>query len=185
MEKKMMNKKILFLIVLIIIVTLSVVSATENHTKDTHNNIQKTSKDSTSMIKTETKNTNKTKVNIKINNVKGVIGENITLKASITDENGKKVNGGNLVFKLNGKSLRTDKKFNTNAQALKIPVKNGTASVTITADAYLRNTKNLTASYSGTGNYEETQSDVTTAQIQKRRASIMVRLMKQFHTVKN
>ena len=70
MEKKMMNKKILFLIVLIIIVTLSVVSATENQTKDTHNIIQKTSKDSTAMIKTETKNTNKTKVNIKINNVK-------------------------------------------------------------------------------------------------------------------
>ncbi len=106
--------------------------------------------------------------------VKGIIGENITLIATVTDENGNLVNGGNLVFKLNGKTLRVDGSFNSTADPLKFNVVNGTVTYTLTADLYLRNAKNLSASYSGSRIYESSKSDITTAEIAKRNAEITV-----------
>ena len=111
---------------------------------------------------------------ITLKQVWGVIGEKITLNATITDSYGRPVNGGNLVFKLNGKTLRTDGRFDSNAPARKFPVKNGQITYTITADLYLRNTKNLTASYSGTKKYTEEKSPTVIAQIQKRSAMVTV-----------
>lgn len=111
---------------------------------------------------------------IKLAPIKGIIGENITLTASLMDKNENPINGGNLVFKLNGKTLRTDGRFDSTAPPLKIQVKNGTAPYTITADLYIRNAKNLTASYSGTSKYEESKSEAVQAQIQKRYANLTV-----------
>ncbi|OED30399.1 carboxypeptidase regulatory-like domain-containing protein [Methanosphaera sp. WGK6] len=109
-----------------------------------------------------------------VDSVTGIIGENITLVAHVTDMYGNVVNGGNLVFKLNGKTLRSDGSFNSTANPLKFSVVNGTVTYTLTADLYLRNAKNLSASYSGARNYEANVSEITTAQITKRRAELTV-----------
>lgn len=114
----------------------------------------------------------KNPVIVTVNPVVGVIGENIHLVAQITDMHSNRVNGGNLVFKLNGKTLRSDKRFDSSSEALKFSVHNGTVYYTIKADLYLRNAKNLTASYSGNALYEENKSDTVTAQIKKRFAQI-------------
>ena len=111
---------------------------------------------------------------IKLAPIKCIIGENITLTASLTDKNENPITGGNLVFKLNGKTLRTDGRFDSTAPPLKIQVKNGTATYTITTDLYLRNAKNLTASHSGTSKYEESKNEAVQAQIQKRYANLTV-----------
>ncbi|WP_455644697.1 beta strand repeat-containing protein [Methanosphaera sp.] len=131
----------------------------------------------------ETYNETSTTVNIDVNKINsiiivdpiiGVIGENITLTAHVTDEYGNSITGGNLVFKLNGKTLRSDGSFNSTATPLKCSVINGTVTYTLTADLYLRNAKNLSASYSGSNKYTENTSNITTAQIAKRRANITV-----------
>ncbi|WP_455645532.1 carboxypeptidase regulatory-like domain-containing protein, partial [Methanosphaera sp.] len=109
-----------------------------------------------------------------VDSVTGIIGENITLVAHVTDMYGNVVDSGNLVFKLNGKTLRSDGSFNSTADPLKFSVVNGTVTYTLTADLYLRNAKNLSASYSGARNYEANVSEITTAQIAKRRAELTV-----------
>ena len=125
---------------------------------------------------------------ITVSPVKGVIGETITLHASLTDLDGNKISGGNLAFKLNGKTLRSDGRFDSNASTMKFSVKNGTVTYTIKADLYLRNAKNLTASYSGTNTYTQENSDSVTAQIQKRYAQVTVtttpKIGKQYDTIK-
>ena len=113
-------------------------------------------------------------VKITLQPVKGVIGETITLQATLKDTDYLLVTGGNLAFKLNGKTLRSDGRFDSNAPAMKFSVKNGIVTYTIKADLYLRNAKNLTASYSGTNIYNESKSSSVTAQIQKRNAQVTV-----------
>ena len=125
-------------------------------------------------IKVQKKDTTKSNIKITLNTVKGVISENIILNATLTDEKRNSINGGNLAFKLNGKTLRSDGRFDSNAPAMKFTVKNGIVTYTIKADLYLRNAKNLTASYSGTNKYYETTSPSVTAQIQKRYAQVTV-----------
>ena len=117
-------------------------------------------------------NFRKTNVNITVNPVVGMIGDDIQLTAMIEDEYLQKVSGGNLVFKLNGKTLREDNRFDSDASAKKFSVKNGIVNYIIKADLYLRNAKNITASYSGTTFYAENKSDTVTAQIKKRYAKI-------------
>ena len=70
---------------------------------------------------------------------------------------------------------------------MKLNVKNGLATITIKADLYLRNTKNITASYSGTYKYEEAKANTVTAQIKKREAKITLTAtptkQKQYNTI--
>ncbi|WP_323737563.1 Ig-like domain repeat protein (plasmid) [Methanosphaera sp. ISO3-F5] len=115
---------------------------------------------------------NKINVTITLSPVNGIIGENIKLTARLRDQNGNPVNGGNLVFKLNGKTLRNDGRFDSKAPAMKFKVVNGLVTYTIKADLYIRNTKNLTAAYSGTYKYKEAKSSTVTAQIKKRNAKL-------------
>ena len=104
-----------------------------------------------------------------------LVGENITLRAYITDEYGQKVNGGNLVFKLNGRTLRMDDRFDTDIPEVhKFSVENGIVEYTISADLYLRHGKNISASYSGSSLYESAKSNVAIASIQLRNATINV-----------
>ncbi|MCD7781201.1 MAG: hypothetical protein LUG89_00660 [Methanosphaera sp.] len=117
---------------------------------------------------------NKKNVNIYLPQVTGVIGENITLIAYLTDSNGNNITGGNIVFKINGVTLKSDGTFNSTGTALKISVVNGYASVTITATKYIRDAKNLTISYSGSSQYIECTSNMTTVEIAKRYANIRV-----------
>ena len=133
-------------------------------------------------------NITKTRVKITLNSIKGIIGEKITLTANITDEYGNPISGGNLAFKLNGKTLRTDGRFDSKAPAMKFAVKDGKVTYIINADLYLRNTKNVTAAYSGTYKFEETRSKTVEAQIQKRKAGVTVTVQptqnKQYDTIK-
>ena len=128
---------------------------------------------------------NDTKVTV--DPVKGVIGENITFTAHVTDTKGNPVNGGNLVFKLNGITLKDNGRFDSIALPWKFQVKNGKATVTLPADLYLRNAKNLTATYSGSSQYKSATSNVVTAQIKKRNAKITVtttpKTQKQYNTI--
>lgn len=111
---------------------------------------------------------------VTIDPIKGIIGEKITLTAHVIDEKGNSVSGGNLVFKLNGKTLRIDGSFNSTASPLKFKVVNGTVEYTMIADLYLRNAKNITATYSGSSACESNTSNVAEAQIAKRSATIKV-----------
>ena len=114
---------------------------------------------------------------VTVNNVNGVIGDNITLTASVKDINGNLVNGGNLVFKINGITVSN-----------KISVKNGVATTSIVA---LRkyNNSNITASYGGTTGFNANKT-VTNAQISLslRNAKLTVTALpesvKQYETVR-
>ncbi|RAP50271.1 MAG: hypothetical protein BZ138_06815 [Methanosphaera sp. rholeuAM270] len=131
---------------------------------------------STTTVKTTVK---KAAVRVVVDSVTGIVGEKIKLTAHITDEYGNLVTGGNLVFKLNGRSLRTDGRFDTNkASPMKISVKNGLVTFTMTADLYLRAGKNITASYSGSYKYESAKANTAEANIKKRSASITVKTSK-------
>lgn len=119
-------------------------------------------------------NTRKRNVKITVDSISGIVGENITLKANITDNEDKPVTGGNLVFKLNSKTLKKDGSFSSSETPWKFLVKNGKVRITITADLYLRNIKNITAIYSGTKQYTAAKSRIVTAQIKKRNAQLTV-----------
>jgi hypothetical protein len=129
----------------------------------------------------------KNNVTVIVDAVTGIVGEEITLTAHLTDNNKKPVNGGNLVFKVNGKTLRTDGRFDSDAPAWKFKVENGLVTITIEADIYLRNAKTLTASYSGTYQYNEAKSNTVVAQIKKRNAQISIsttpRIQKSYQTI--
>ena len=141
----------------------------------------------TSDTTTVTLTTDKNNVTVTVDPVNTFFGEKIVFNAHITDTNGKAVSGGSIIFKLNGKTLRTDGRFDSNAPAWKFKVKNGKASVSINADNYLRNTKNLSATYTGSYKYNEAHSAVETAQINKRNAQITVtatpHIQKQYETI--
>ena len=116
--------------------------------------------------------TYKINTTITVESVDGVIGENVTLVAHIRDANGNPVSGGNIVFKINGKTLRTDGRIDSTAPVQKFKVENGLVTVTISADISLRHAKNITATYSGSSKYNSARSDVATIQIKQRNAEI-------------
>lgn len=153
----------------IAVIPVDTLPGTENITAIYAGNNKYTANNTTVSITTYKINTTLT-----VEPISGIIGEDIKLIAHIKDANNNLVSGGNLVFKLNGKTLRTDGSFNSTAPAWKFKVNNGLVTITINADLYLRNAKNLTASYSGSYKYNEAKSDVVTAQIKKRDAKIAV-----------
>ncbi|RAP44067.1 MAG: hypothetical protein BZ135_08845 [Methanosphaera sp. rholeuAM6] len=117
----------------------------------------------------------KQKVKVTVSQVKGIVGENIKLTAYVTDENGNKVTGGTVVFKLNGRTLREDGRFDTNdAAPKKFTVKNGIVTITMKAELYMLGAQNITASYGGTGKYKSAKGNVASAKITKRTAQISV-----------
>ena len=128
-----------------------------------------------SSYSSKTLNVTKLSVNLHVEDVISVVGEKITLRARLTDEYGNNVTGGNLVFKLNGRSLRMDDRFDTNVASVhKLSVINGIVEYTITADLYLRHGKNITASYSGSYKYENAKSNIAVASIKLRDAKLQV-----------
>ena len=115
----------------------------------------------------------KSKVTLTVDSVTGTVGEKITLTAHVVDEFGKLVSGGNIVFKLNGRSLQTDGRFDTTTnKPMKLKVVNGLVTFTMNADLYLRAGKNITASYSGSYQYESAKGNIAEANIRKRTASV-------------
>ncbi|MBQ6443574.1 MAG: Ig-like domain repeat protein [Methanosphaera sp.] len=106
--------------------------------------------------------------------VSGVIGEKLKIKATVTDTNNKKVNKGNLIFKLNGVTIKDNGKLTGSSNPLKVKVTNGVATATITPDLDMRNADKLTAHYIGTDNYNASASSAVKIQISQRNASIVV-----------
>ena len=123
---------------------------------------------------TKTIKVEKIPIKITVKPVKGIIGEKITFEATITDINNKKVSGGNLVFKINGKTLRADGRFDSNEKPLKIKVENGVVKYTMTSQLYLRNSKYISASYSGSYSYAENESNINKVNIKLRTSTIKV-----------
>ncbi len=117
----------------------------------------------------------KVKTIVTVESIKAVVGEDITFTAHVTDEFGNKVTGGNLVFKVNGRTLRVDGHFNTNnTSPLKLSVEDGIVTITLKAELYLRDGKNITASYSGSSKYEEAKANTAEMSVTKRYAQVTV-----------
>jgi predicted outer membrane repeat protein len=118
--------------------------------------------------------TDKADTTITVSTVKGVIGENLTLTATVEDELGNSVDEGNVIFKLNGITIKDNGKLTGSTQPLKVKVVDGEAIATVIPDINMRNANQLTASYIGTSIYNPSVSDVAKTQISQRNASIVV-----------
>ena len=139
---------------------------TATYTGDSqHNNSTKT-------IKITVKN--KIKTQTTVNPATGVIGEKLTIKATVTDTNGNNVNEGNLIFKVNGVTIKDNGKLTGSNNPLKIKVVNGVATATIIPDINMTNAKNITAYYVGTTIYNASTSSPASINISKRNATIEV-----------
>lgn len=126
---------------------------------------------------------------ITVNPVNGVIGNEITFVANVKDINGNAVTGGNVVFKVNGKTLRTDGSLNASKEANKVSVANGIAKITVTATKDVRGAKTISASYSGSAKYYANSTKTTaTANLKLRNAILSVSATpstgKQYETIK-
>lgn len=111
-----------------------------------------------------------------VNSVTGVVGDNIKLTATVKGTNGKLANGGNVVFKINGKTV-------TN----KVSVKNGVATTSIVAVKGYNN-GNVTATYSGTTGFNANKTSTPAkASISLRSAKLTVSVSsstaKQYDTI--
>ena len=112
---------------------------------------------------------------VTVADVNGYIGENITLTATVTDEYGTKVTGGQFVFKLNGLTLRTTGKFEATGTPMILSPVNGTVTITVVADMSIRSAVNVTGVYGETSKYYSSRSIVPgRASIIKRDAQITV-----------
>ncbi|AWX32561.1 Ig-like domain repeat protein [Methanosphaera sp. BMS] len=117
---------------------------------------------------------NKIKTQTTVNPATGVIGEKLTIKATITDTNGNNVKEGNLIFKVNGVTIKDNGKLTGSNNPLKIKVVNGVATATIIPDINMTNAKNITAYYVGTTRYNASTSGSASINISKRNATIEV-----------
>ena len=167
-----------------ILVTAKYINAFNGTVGDVKNTVNKNLFGKTLTNTTAVKS--KKMVNIVISPIKSRIGEEVELKAVLRDFNGNLIDGGNLVFKINGVSLKSDYTFNSNANVIKFHVTNGTVSTTIVADKMLRDAKNVSVSYSGTSTYQECKASQS-AEIGLRYAQITVTaapaIQKQYETI--
>ena len=123
----------------------------------------------------KTVNVSKLQVNLVVEEVHSIVGEEVHLRAYLVDELGNNVTGGNLVFKINGRTLRMDDRFDTDtADVHKFSVRNGIVEYTLPAEQYLTGAREFTASYSGSSLYESAKSNTAGASIILRQAVINV-----------
>ena len=108
-----------------------------------------------------------------INKTSGIIGEKLVLKVSVTDQNNKMVTRGNVIFKVNGVTIKDNGKLSGTSNPLKVKVTNGVATATITPDVTMKNAKTITAQYIGTSIYNASTSS-TNIIISPRNATIEI-----------
>ena len=118
--------------------------------------------------------TQKLDVKIILTKINSTVGEDIILNATFIDEYGNYINGGNMVFKINGITLKSDDSFNKTAPVMKFNVNNGSVCKVIVATIYIRDAKNLTATYSGSSIYNGCTSNVSVVDIAKRYANVSI-----------
>lgn len=128
-----------------------------------------------SSTKTTTYKTSIMPTTVKVTKVIGTIGEKITLTSTVVDINNKPVQSGYVIFKINGITVKDNGQINGSSNPLKVYVKNGIATTNITAYLNIRYGKNLTSVYSGNTYYNASRSNTATAEIQLRKAQIVVK----------
>lgn len=123
---------------------------------------------------TSTQSINIKKLDVTINIVKiyATLGETITLNATLKDELGRVIKGGNIVFKINGVTLKTDDTFNHSGKPQKFSITNGNIAHNIEATIYIRDAKNLTVTYSGSTYFNNVTSNISVVDIAKRYANM-------------
>lgn len=110
----------------------------------------------------------KTKTTIVVKSKKINNGDKVTLEATVKDKNGKPVNDGKVVFKINLKSVQ-----NSKGKVIYVNVKKGVAKVTITPNKGLYNkNSDLNAVYGGTAKYQSASSNTAKLLLVKREATI-------------
>ncbi|RAP54114.1 MAG: hypothetical protein BZ137_03995 [Methanosphaera sp. rholeuAM130] len=130
----------------------------------TYNNISKNHTIDVKKITTKTS----------ITPVTACLGDKITLKVTITAENNVPVNRGNVIFKLNGVTIRDNGKLSGSDNPLKVKVTNGVATTMITADNNMRNANQITAHYIENDNYAASNSTPAKITLNRRNATITV-----------
>ncbi len=112
---------------------------------------------------------NKLNTIIKVNSVFSMVGSVTQLQANITDENGNLVNGGRVVFKVNGKVLR-----DVNGNVIYVNVVDGKALLNYTCPvSWSKANVTITAVYGGTDNkYNSSRSTNANVTVIKRTAII-------------
>ena len=106
---------------------------------------------------------------VTINPVEGVIGEVTTIVANVLDANGNPVNGGRIVFKYNGKTLK-----DADGNVVQANVVNGVATVDFVVPDSWRKAGNLSAKYGGTSAVDTTDSETVVPVTSLRNATITV-----------
>ena len=175
---KNIQKIFLFVILTVILVGMSYASDVSNDTtspeimEESSNHAEH---EITKEYKANKKDENtKTQTKTIVTRNNGTIGETLELNAKVSDSNNKKVNEGYVLFKLNGLTLKDNKKLTGSNNPLKVNVINGLATVNVTADLSMRYAQNLTAVYSGTNTYDSSRSNTAKVQIRQRNASLIV-----------
>jgi len=96
-----------------------------------------------------------------------LVGDTITLNATVTDENGNPVNDGNVTFLIDGKQL-----YDENGNPVEAVVDNGIATTEyILPVTYIKGNYTITANYTGNNRYN-TSSGVANLQIDPKETSI-------------
>ncbi|RAP47495.1 MAG: hypothetical protein BZ135_02100, partial [Methanosphaera sp. rholeuAM6] len=111
---------------------------------------------------------------VTVSKVSGTVGETIKLTATVKSVDGTKVTGGTVVFKINGKTLKTTDTISGNANSRKVSVKNGVATYSFKAPAELSKMKNISATYSGTDGFASNKSAVIKSSVALRNATLSV-----------
>lgn len=101
-----------------------------------------------------------------------IVGEKVTLQAIVKNEEGNLVTGGNLVFKLNGVTMKDNFGFTGNGAAYKINVVNGIAQVTFIPTSDIRGAKTIEVTYSGNKLYNKLKSEKQNVTVAKRNATL-------------
>ena len=179
------NIRHVFLFVFIVFLLVGIVSAYDN-VNDTNNQLDDkiTSKDNATIKDVSKGNITKKQAIVKkkttttVSTTKGIIGNNLRLNASVVDEDNNPVNNGYVIFKLNGITLKDNKKLTGSSENLMVNVSDGMACVDIQADLQMRHAKNLTAVYAGSAHYSQSRSNTATAEIALKNASLKVYINK-------
>ncbi|AWX31716.1 hypothetical protein [Methanosphaera sp. BMS] len=109
-----------------------------------------------------------------VETINGIVGEKLKLIALVKDNTGTPVDGGRVIFKLNGITLKDNGKLSGSNNPLKVYVSNGEAVTNIITDLSMKNVTKFTASFIGTNIYSTSNSSTAKVNIKLRTASIIV-----------
>ncbi|RAP54191.1 MAG: hypothetical protein BZ137_03560, partial [Methanosphaera sp. rholeuAM130] len=112
---------------------------------------------------------------IKVSPVKGIVEENITLSARVTDKYGNPIDGGYVIYKLNGQTLHKGGLLEGDNPIVQIGVKNGWANYTLVANNKLVSATKIDAAYSGNANFNSSKTTASSkVNISLRKAQVVV-----------